>query len=158
MLSKKKKIIILCTMLVLLVVTGYLNLTLNNSTITTNSNTTTTSSNFFVTQRNYRQETREQEILYYDAIISSTASSAEAIATAENKKLEIVKIMEQELVLEGLIKSKGFEDCVVSTSNENVSVIVKAQQLESAQVAQIVSIVQEQLGTDLGNIKILPIE
>ena len=154
MLSKKKKIIILCTMLVLLVVTGYLNLTINGSVVTTSSNTTTTT-NFFTSHREYREETRQQEILYYDAIISSSASSAEAIATAESKKLEIVTIMEKELVLEGLIKGKGFEDCVVTISDDMIKAIVKANELDKAQVAQITSILQEQLNADLGNIVVM---
>lgn len=155
MLSKKKKIIILCTMLVLLVVTGYLNLTINGSVVPTSSNTSTTNTNFFTSHREYREETRQQEILYYDAIISSSASSAEAIATAENKKLEIVSIMEKELVLEGLIKGKGFEDCVVTIADDMIKAIVKAPELDKAQVAQITSILQEQLNADLGNIVVM---
>ena len=158
MLSKKKKIIILSTMLLLLIVTGYLNLRLNGSnatTTTSSSNTTTT--NFFTSHREYRQETRQQEILYYDAIISSSASTQEAINTAQEKKLEIVALMEQELVLEGLIKGKGFEDCVVTISDESVKAIVKASELDKSQVAQITSILQEQLNTDIGNIVIMNI-
>ena len=157
MLSKKKKIIILCTMLLLLVVTGYLNLTLNGTTIQTSSATTTTTTNFFKSHREYREETRNQEILYYDAIIASSASSTEAINTAQAKKLEIVSLMEKELVLEGLIKGKGFEDCVISITDGSVKAIVKATELDKAQVAQITSILQEQLNTDIGNIVIMNI-
>lgn len=156
MLSKKKKIIILCTMLLLLVVTGYLNLTLNGSVVPTSSSTNT-NVNFFTSHREYREETRQQEILYYDAIISSSASSTEAINSAQNKKLEIVALMEKELVLEGLIKGKGFEDCVVTISEGTVKAIVKATELDKSQVAQITSILQEQLKTDIGNIVVMNI-
>ena len=66
--------------------------------------------------------------------------------------------MEQELVVEGLIKAKGFEDCVVTISGENINAVVKASELSSAQVAQIVSILQAQFNVDIDNIKIIPVE
>ena len=76
MLTKKKKIIVLSVMLVLLVVTGYLNVVLNNGTLPVGGNINT--GNFFATYRTDRQATRAQEISYYDAIIASESSSAEA--------------------------------------------------------------------------------
>ena len=156
--SKKKKIIILVTMFVLLVVTGYLNIVFNdNSTVVTSGENITTG-NFFTTYRTDRQSTRDQEIAYYDAIIASTSSSAEAKASAESKKQEIVSNMELELVTEGLIKAKGFEDVVVTSSASCINVVVKSGELTSGEVAQIVSIVQEQSGFDLDNIKIIPVE
>ena len=44
------------------------------------------------------------------------------------------------------------------TSNSNINVIVKATELQSSQVAQIVSIVQEQTSKSIDNIKIIPVE
>ena len=67
--KKRTKIIIITAMVLLLGVTGYLNIMLNNS-ISNNNNTTTTSS-YFQTYRADRESTRDQEMLYYDAIISS---------------------------------------------------------------------------------------
>ena len=84
MLTKKKKIIVLGTMLVLLVITGYLNVVLNNKVINTGGNVNT--GNFFSTYRLDRQDTRNQEISYYDAIIASESSSAEAKTLSETKK------------------------------------------------------------------------
>ncbi len=156
--SKKKKIIILATMFVLLVVTGYLNIVLNgNATTTTNSQNVVTG-NFFTTYRSDRQSTRDQEIAYYDAIITSPTTSAEARSAAEIKKQDLVSTMEMELVTEGLIKAKGFEDVVVTNSNSCINVIVKSAELKSSEVAQIVSIVQEQSNVGLENIKIIPVE
>ena len=158
MLSKKKKIIILSTMLILLIVTGYLNVAFNSSVLGDDKTTTTSANaNFFVSHREYRETTRNQEILYYDAIIASENSTQEAKTTAEANKMKIIATMEKELVLEGLIKAKGFEDCVVSLGDETVNVIVKAATLESSQVAQIVSVVTEQTDATLGNIKINPL-
>ena len=154
--KKRTKIIIITAMVLLLGVTGYLNIMLNNS-ISNNNNTTTTSS-YFQTYRADRESTRDQEMLYYDEIISSESSSEEAIKNAENAKLELINQMEQELVVEGLIKSKGFEDCVVTITDSNVNAVVKAAELTSAEVAQIVDIIQSQLSTSIENIKIIPVE
>ena len=158
MVSKKKKIIVLSVMMVLLVATGFLNLALNNNTPTTQTSTTVTSANFFTTYRQDRQATRNQEILYLDAIISSSTATTEAKQVAENKKIELVKMMEQELVLEGLIKAKGFDDTIVTMTTSNINIIVKDASLESSEVAQIVQIVKDSTGKDIDNIKIIPVE
>ncbi len=157
MLKKKTKIFILIAMVLLLGVTGYLNVALNNNATTPTSGAITTA-NYFDTYRTDRQSTRDQELLYYDSIISSESSSSEAIANAEAKKLEIVNAMESELVMEGLIKAKGFEDVIVTNSASNVNVIVKGTNLESSQVAQIVEIVKQQTSKSIDNIKIIPVE
>ncbi len=154
--KKRTKIIIITAMVLLLGVTGYLNIVLNNSI--SNENNITTTSSYFQTYRSDRESTRDQEMLYYDAIISSESSSEEAIKNAENAKLELINQMEKELVVEGLIKSKGFEDCVVTITDSNVNAVVKASELSSTEVAQIVDIIQTQLSTSIENIKIIPVE
>jgi len=158
MVSKKKKIIVLSVMMVLLVATGFLNLALNNNTPTQPTNSTVTSANFFTSYRAERQATRGQEVLYLDAIISSSTASDESKKIAENKKVELVKLMEQELVLEGLIKSKGFDDSIVTMTTSNINVIVKDTNLEASEVAQIVQIIQDSTGKSIDNIKIIPVE
>lgn len=157
MLSKKKKIIILVTMALLLVVTGYLNIALNGtgSSIETNGNNTNLS--FFASYRNDRESTRNSEIAYYDAIIKSDSSSLEAKNLAETKKAELIQKMETELVVEGLIKAKGFEDVIVTNSTTSVNVVIKTADLTSNQVAQITSIVTEQTGMSIDCVKITPV-
>ncbi len=155
--KKRTKIIIITAMVLLLGITGYLNVMLNNS-MSNNKEETSTTSSYFQTYRSDRESTRDQEMLYYDAIIASESSSADAIATAESAKLALIDQMEQELVVEGLIKAKGFEDCVVTISDDNVNAVVKSGTLTSTQVAQIVEIIQSQLSTGIENIKIIPVE
>ena len=156
--SKRKKVIILSVMFVLLIVTGYLNIALNGNNVATTSNQNVVTANFFSTYRTDRQSTRDQELAYYDAIIASDYSSAEAKANAEAKRQELVNTMELELVTEGLIKARGFDDVVVTSSSGCVNVIVKSASLTSNEVAQIVSIVQEQANVGIDNIKIIPVE
>ena len=94
--------------------------------------------------------------MYYDSIIASADSSEEAKALAAQSRQELIDAMEKELVVEGLLKSAGFEDAVLTTTSENVNVIVKASELSAGELAKIGKIVQEQTGKSLDNIKIIP--
>lgn len=154
--KKRTKIIILSLMIVLLGVTGYLNIALNNSVKETGTNVATTS--YFTSYRNDRSSTRDQEILYYDAIIDSESSTEEAVKSAEQAKLNLIATMDKELAVEGLIKAQGFADCVIAISDSKVNVIVKGTSLTENEVAQISTTVMEQLGTKLRNIVIFSAE
>lgn len=158
MLSKKKKIFVLVGMVALLVATGCLNIFLNANAKNVIKEGGSSSANFFVTYRADRQTTRDQSMLYYDAIIKNSASSAEAIANAEKCKLDLAKNMELELVLEGLIKALGFQDAVVTNTTENINVIIKAKELQSTQVAQVLEIITTETTKVANNVRIIPVE
>lgn len=154
--SKKKKIFILSIMTILLIATGYLNIALNNSVVSTSGEVTTNES-FFTTYKADRTNTRDQELLYLDAIIASETTTSEARSLAEDKKVALIQSMEQELVMEGLIKAKGFEDVIVTNSSSNINVIIKSPELKATEVAQIVNVITTQTGKSIDNIKIIPI-
>lgn len=156
--TKKKKFFIISGFCLLLVVTGVVNIVLNNRIATEAGAETITAGNFFSTYRTDRMDTRNEEILYLDAIIASSSASAESKSAAEAKKSELISLMETELSLEGLIKAKGFEDVVISTSASNINVIVKSAELNESEVAQIVDVIQGQTDYSLDNIKIFPVE
>jgi stage III sporulation protein AH len=159
-LSKKKKIIILSVMVALLLVTGYVNVALNSSLSgnITQTSSSATSANFYTTYRNERESTRTQEIQFYDSIIASATSSVEAKEEAEQNKMNLIAQMEKELVTEGIIRGKGFSDAIVTSSSSNVNVFVKSAELTSAEVAQITTVVTEQLGVEIDRIIIIPAE
>ncbi len=159
-LSKKKKIVILTVMIALLLVTGYVNVALNSSLSSgaTQTSTTTTTANFYTNYRTERETTRTQEIQFYDSIIASASSSENAKLEAEENKLSLIAQMEKELVTEGIIRGKGFEDAIVTSSSANVNVFVKSAELTSTEVAQITSIVTDQLGVEIDKIVIIPSE
>lgn len=154
--KKRTKIIILSAMIVLLGVTGYLNIMLNNSVKQANTNVASTS--YFSSYRTNRESTRDQELMYYDAIIESEASTETAVKAAEDAKLSLIKTMEKELAVENLIIAQGFSDCVISIGDSKVSVIVKGTSLTESEVAQICNIVIEQLGVTYRNILVYSAE
>lgn len=162
--SKKKKIIVLSVMVALLLVTGVVNVVLNNnltSTTTSSSNTTevsTSSQSFYSMYRTERENTRKQELQFYEAIMASTTATENAKKEAEENKLALIAQMEKELVTEGIIIGKGFDDAIVTQSTSNVNVFVKSAELQSSEVAIITDVVQEQLGVSIDKIIIIPSE
>ncbi len=155
-LSKRKKIIILSVMVALLLVTGYVNVALNSSLSTKATQTSTTSASFYATYRTEREATRAQEMQFYDSILTSASSSETAKKEAEANKQQLIDMMEKELVTEGIIRGKGFNDAIVSSSSSNVNVFVQTAELTQAEVAQIASVVTRQLGCELDKVIIIP--
>ena len=154
--KRRTKIIILSVMVLLLGVTGYLNVVLNNSIKNEATPTTTTTASYFATYRQDRESNRERELSYYQAIIDSEKDSEEG-TKAKETMLNLVAQIEKELVVEGLIKGIGFEDCVMTITPQNINVVVKSSSLQENEVAQIVSILQSELSASLENIKIMPV-
>ena len=158
-LTKKKKIIILSVMVALLLVTGFVNVALNSTLLTDLSTpTSSTSANFYSNYRTDRENTRLQEIQHYNEIIASATASDESKADAEEKKLALITQMEKELVTEGIIRGKGFEDVVITTSSSNINVFIKASELTETEVAQITSVVTTQMNVEIDKIIIIPSE
>ena len=163
--SKKKKIIVLSVMVALLVVTGIVNVVLNNNLgankVGVSSNTTqvsASSQNFYSMYRTERTSTRQQELQFYEALMKSSTSSDDAKKDAESKKLALIAQMEKELVTEGIIIGKGFDDVIVTQSSANVNVFVKSPELTKIEVASISEVVKEQLGVSIDKIIIIPSE
>lgn len=163
--ANKKKIIVIVSMVLLLVATGCLNYFL---TVGTNAgsgdldNSTPTGTtpkeelDFFAAYREDRELTRAQKILYLNEIIASEVSSAEAIVSAEDNRLQVIDTMDKELTLEGLIKASGFEDCIVSFGSDSiVNVVVKAAEISDIQKIQIVDIVVTGSNTAPGDVVVL---
>lgn len=162
--TKKKKIIILSIMVGLLVITGYINVMLNNSLSSNSSKTNTSqptstiSESFYVTYKTERESTRKQEIQFYEAIITSATSSQDAKQEAEKNKLNLINQMEKELVIEGILVGKGFDDAIITQSETNVNVFIKSPEIDRNQMIIITDVVCEQLGVPEEDIIIIPSE
>ena len=140
--SNAKKALVLCCMVALLVVTGVLNFVLNTqidkpTAVGGNGNNNAVET-FFSSHRSNRETARAEEFSYLNAIITSETTSEEVKASAEKKQVELLACIEKELVLESIIKAKGFDDAIVTMSTNNLNVIVNKAELTSVEVAQIV--------------------
>ena len=159
--QKRKKVLILTGMAMLLVVTGVLNYALSKKTVEseTASTSTTSSMNFFETYKADRDSARASQLELLNEVISSSYSTASEKTTATASKTALAEKMEKELILEGLIKAKGFEDAVVTIGSSYYNVIVKDNgTLENGGANKILSIIESETGTSANNVKIIPVE
>lgn len=121
------------------------NLTSGDGTSNTNPDTNTSNSYFSATQVS-RQRARDEALEVLQAVVDNTASSE----TAKNEALEsiaaIADEIQKEANIESLITAKGFEQCVAVLNGDTATVIVSADTLQVAQIAQINAIVYEQTG------------
>ena len=90
----------------------------------------------------------------YQEIYNNTNSTSEQ----KNKAIEeISKINENRnavMIAENLVKAKEFEDIVIFSNLNSVSVIIKAEKLEPEQIAQIQNIVSRELEVSAEQINI----
>lgn len=103
---------------------------------------------YFASSRLERDKMYSQMIETYQQMLESSTASSEqkSISTQEitninNKKNSI-------MIAENLIKNLGFEDVVIFVNDGSVSVIVKAEKLEEAEIAQIQNIVCREIGVE----------
>lgn len=157
--SKKKKIIVLCSMVALLVLTGCLNYFLNRpDSQKADADNTVTYSDYFTSSHADRDSSRSETVMYYEAIIGSEASSAEAKANAETELAALVAGMETEQRLESLIRALGYDACLVTVGSENINVILKSGAMTDQQVAQVLDIILTETDKTASNVRIKPIE
>ena len=156
--ANAKKVFVLCTMVALLIVTGTLNFVLNDklTSPTDGTDVVTTSETFFTSCRAERETARAEEFSLLEAILTSDTSTEELIASANEKKLELIDMIERELVLEGLIKAQGFEDSVVTMSEDNINVVVSESELTSEQVSAILSVILQETEYNATQVVVVP--
>ena len=128
-------------------VTGALNFVLNTK-LTADKNggevINTSVETFFSSYRAEREVARAEEFSCLDAVKASQDSTPDMITAANEKRNELLGIIEKEMVLEGLIKAKGFEDAFVTMNTNNVNVVVSNTELANEQIAQIIDIILDQ--------------
>ena len=155
--SKTKKIIVMSSLVLLLAVTAVLNVLLARNRAA-NGDTLATS-NYFATYRSERTTTRSEELVQLDSVIALYDANDEKYKEAVNLKIKIVEIMEKELVLETMIKSKGFSDAVVSigVDSDNVNVFINSNELDINTALSIYHCLKDEAGIIPENIIIMPV-
>ena len=155
----KKKIIVLVSLVILLAGVACLNYFLTVQKTKKNANDAQTGDStptFFATYRDDRKATRSQEILYLEEIMASATSDEATVKGAEQMYLSLVGNMETEATLEGLIKAYGFDDCIVTISDNNVNVVIKDSELTMEETAQVLNIITEQTEYTAADVIVIP--
>lgn len=153
--SKKKKIIVLSCMIALLAATAAFNFILARKTEEPAAQT----ANYFTSYRTERTSSRNEQILQLDAVIASEQADDKAVDEAIDMKLKLTSLMEKELLLENLIKAKGYEDAVVTigSSSGNINVLVKDAEFEQDDAIAIYTILMDEADASPDKVKIIPV-
>ena len=93
-----------------------------------------------------RQRARDEALEVLQAVVENV----DATEAMKNEALAEIAVIADEIQkeanIESLITDKGFEACVAVINNDTASIVVKADDLQAAEIAQINAIVYEQAG------------
>ena len=157
--SNKKKVIVMSSLVALLGATAVFNFVLAGTDTGVSADGGVTTANYFTTYRAERTSTRNEELVQLDSVIALYDEGDEKYEAATTMKMEIVAAMEQELVLENMVKSLGFSDAVVSVSvdSDNVNVFINSAELNYDTALSIYNMLKNETGVVAGNIIIMPV-
>ena len=111
-------------------------------------------SEYFKQAQLERSKSRDEAVETVKSVLENSDASAEEVADATNKIVEISQQIEDESKIETLIKAKGFENCVVYLDDESANVVVQTSGLAVEQAAQIKNIVLSEKDIKAENITI----
>ena len=131
----------------------------NDEEIIESENVIETSSNinsneYFVKSRLERETMYSQMIESYQKILESSSISNEQKAISQQEIDNINKTKNAIMISENLIKTKGFEECIIFVNDKSINVIVKDTELAPEKISQIQNIIARELGAEIENIHI----
>ena len=104
-----------------------------------------------------REQVRSKNKETLQSIIDNKNLSDAEKENAVNQMVQMTEIAEKEAAAESLLAAKGFNDSVVSITDDQADVIVGASELSDANRAQIEHIVTRKTGVAAQNIVITPV-
>ena len=131
---------------------------LENYTSTNNSVQQTsvkeTEDDYFSASRLEWDNMYSQQLDSYQKMIDSTTITNEQKAIAEKEIKRINDNKNAIMIIENLVKTKGFKDIVVFINGDSINAVVKAEKLGAQEIAQIQNIISRELSADISNIHI----
>ena len=91
------------------------------------------------------------------AVVNDTSATQEMKDKALNEILAMTTNAEMELAAETLLLAKGYENCVVSITEESTDVIVDIEEISQEEAAVIMDAVKRKTGTSSSKIVITPV-
>ena len=153
--TKKKKVIVLSCMIALLITTAVLNFVLSSSALPGEDGVTPTA-NYFTEVKTTRNTSRNLQLSQINEIIDASEDGSTERTEALSMKLKITGIMEQENLLESLIKAKGFEEVAVTIgmTSDNVSIIIKDAEFDQDDAILIYTLCADEINATPDNVYI----
>jgi stage III sporulation protein AH len=90
----------------------------------------------------------------YMKVLTNPDASDRELKEANSKIQQLMKVDNQETVLEDLIRKQGYNDAVVVANNPHVDVVVQSNKLTPKQVVKLISLVRQHLNVSPQHISI----
>lgn len=181
MLIFKRNQIVIASLIVVILCAGYLNFRYNNAKLTSTSGDTpigtayfvdnsksqdTVAENtpvakingdYFIVTRAEKERTRDEQKEMLQNIINNKNLDKASKDKAQNELIRISKNVEKEMIIEGVLKGKGFSEVLTFINDNKVDIVVKDESnLLPSQQAMILDVVIRETGVTAENIKISP--
>ena len=126
-----------------------------NNIVTTNTETTESNKDYYTSSRLERENMYSEMLESYQKILDSSTTTSKQKEAAQEEIKKINDIKNAIMISENLIKTKGFEDCLVYSNDESINVIIKKEKLSKEDTAQIQSIIAREMNAKIANIHIM---
>lgn len=117
-----------------------------SSQSTQETSTSIYNAEYFVSSKLERDKMYSQMVETYQNLLENSTISEEQKIISTQEITNINNTKNSIMIAENLIKNLGFEDVVIFVNDNSTSVIVKAEKLEEADIAQIQNIVCREIG------------
>lgn len=129
---------------------------LAENTVDTNSEVSKEIEEDYYTSSKLERDTMYSQMLEsYQKILDSTTTSDKQKTAAQDEITVINNTQNAIMISENLIKTKGFEDCIVYKNDESINIVVKKETLTKEDTAQIQSIIAREMNAKIENIHIM---
>lgn len=115
----------------------------------------TSNQEYFTSSRLERDTMYSQMLEAYQKIIDSKTSTEKQKSSAQEEIDKINKAKNAIMISENLIKTKGFEDVVIFSNDDSISVVINKEELEKEDIAQVQSIIAREMNAKIDNIHIM---
>lgn len=110
---------------------------------------------YFASSRLERDTMYSQMLEAYQKIIDSKTSTEKQKTSAQEEIDKINKAKNAIMISENLIKTKGFEEVVIFSNDDSISVVINKEELEKEDIAQVQSIIAREMNAKIDNIHIM---
>ena len=116
------------------------------------------SADYFAQARLQKTVSRDEAVQTLQMVMGGGDLTDDEIITTALDAVEVSNLIESESTIESLIRSQGFEDCVVYLDGDSAKVVVRSDGLEAGDVALIKDIILGEVSISSENIRIFEVK
>lgn len=107
--------------------------------------------------RREREQLRAMDYARLNEIIYDAATEDALRGAAQRQLMERMSEAEAETNIEGMLRMRGWEDCVATVRADCVNVLLRAELITRQESSLILDLVCRETGAQAGNVKIIPV-